>query len=468
MSILNSNTYDIIVIGSGPGGEGAAMQAAKEQLKVAIIEKKKSIGGNCTHLGTIPSKTLRFISQHLSVSHNSIYENNQDRQLKPNFSQILIRAQNVIQKQVQRRSSHYYRNNVKIYRGHARITDNETVTIYDDKNKITHKLKAKHIIIATGSKPNRPKEIDFNCTHVFDSDTILQLKKTPEKIIIYGAGVIGCEYASIFRSLGAKVTLINPHKQILHFLDNEIIDALSYHFRDQGIRIKHNENCAKIDYKEDSLTMYLSSGKKITANALLVTKGRIGALEALGNTSIATTKKNHIKVNEYYQSSKPNIYAVGDITGTPGLASSAYDQGRFAALHIINPICEPTLLCDMPVGIFTNPEISCLGSSEEQLTQAKIPYETGRVAFKNLARSQIENKTTGMLKLIFHQEDLKILGVHCFGHNASEIVHIGQAIMAQKSSGNSLRYFINTTFNYPTMAEAYRVAALNGLNRLKS
>ena len=282
------------------------------------------------------------------------------------------------------------------------------------------------------------------------------------------AGVIGTEYASMFRNLGCKVNLVNTRDKLLEFLDDEIIDALSYHLRDQGIVIRHNEEMELIEGVDDGVVLTLKSGKKLKTDILLWANGRSGNTEHLGleNVGIEANNRGHLVVNEHFQTSKPNIYAVGDVIGYPSLASAAYTQGRSASMHVLGEPTENLRKNDIPTGIDTSPEISSVGKNERELTAAKIPYEVGQSQFRSLARAQITGSTVGMLKLLFHRETLEILGVHCFGANASEIIHIGQAIMVQPSPQNTLKYFIETTFNYPTMAEAYRVAALNGYNRL--
>ncbi|HNF16293.1 MAG TPA: Si-specific NAD(P)(+) transhydrogenase, partial [Leptospiraceae bacterium] len=311
-------------------------------------------------------------------------------------------------------------------------------------------------------------DIDFNSPNIFDSDTILNLNRTPSSVTVYGAGVIGCEYASIFRNLGIKVNLINTRDKLLSFLDDEIIDALAYHLREQGILIRHNEIYSKVETVNDGVIMHMESGKQIKTDILLFANGRTGNSEGLGleKLNIKVNGRSQLDVNENYQTSVSHIYAVGDIVGHPSLASAAYDQGRFASTHIIDGMCEHRLVENIPTGIYTSPEISSIGKTEKELTAEKVPYEVGHSLFKSLARAQITGRTVGMLKILFHRQTLEILGIHCFGSEASEIIHIGQAIMSQKPPANTLMYFINTTFNYPTMAEAYRVAALNGINRV--
>ena len=293
------------------------------------------------------------------------------------------------------------------------------------------------------------------------------MKIKPQSITIYGAGVIGCEYASMFRNLGIKVNLINTRSKLLEFLDDEIIDALSYQMRDSGVIIRHNETFSKIEAVDDGVVLYLESGKQVKTDILLWANGRSGNTDRLGldKVGIVPDARGLLKVNESFQTSCPHVYAVGDVIGFPSLASAAYMQGRAATRHILGAK-EDLQLTDIPNGIYTSPEISSIGKTERELTADKVPYEVGHSQFKSLARAQITGRAVGMLKILFHRETLEILGVHCFGPNATEIIHIGQAIMKQPAPNNTLEYFIDTTFNYPTMAEAYRVAALNGYNRL--
>ena len=459
--------FDVVIIGSGPGGEGAAMQAAKQGLKTVIIEKFHQVGGSCTHQGTIPSKALRQVAYRLTtLQSDSIFSNIIDSG-NLSFSDLLKRAKTVIAKQVQMRTNHYHRNDIEIIHGNASLVDEHTVEVevLDGKTVL---ISGAHIILATGSKPYQPNNIDFSHPRIFDSDSILTLDIKPRTVTVYGAGVIGCEYTSIFRALGKKVNLINTRSSLLSFLDDEISDALSYHLRDQGVLIRNNEELEHLEALDDGVIVHLKSGKRIRSDIILFATGRTGNSEQLGleDLKIERNNRGHIKVNNHYQTNCPHIYAVGDLTGFPSLASSAYDQGRFASCHILNPNCDDALVKDIPVGIYTSPEISCIGKTEQELTKLKVPYEVGHSSFRHLARAQITGQTVGMLKILFHSETLQILGIHCFGQNAAEIVHIGQAIMCQDHESNSLKYFINTTFNYPTMAEAYRVAALNGINRL--
>lgn len=450
--------YDLFVIGSGPGGEGAAMTAAKENKRVAVCDDFPLVGGSCTHKGTIPSKALRHASQLIMDTENF---------QGINYQSLLKSAENVINQQVKLRRSFYERNLVEVIDGRVKFVDEHTVEV-TASNGVTETYTSAFFMIAAGARPYHPPDVDFTHPRIVDSDTLLNIKENPRSITIYGAGVIGCEYASIFRGLRTKVNLINTRSQLLSFLDDEIIDALSYHLRENGVLIRHNEEYEKVEADEKGVTLYLKSNKQIRTDYLLWVQGRTGNSDNMGleRLGIKTNEKGSIEINKKHQTALPNIYAVGDVVGYPNLASASYDQGRFAATHLVFGECEHQLVEYIPTGIYTIPEISSIGLNEKELTAKKTPYEVGHSFFKHLARAQIMGRTTGMLKILFHRETLEILGIHCFGYGASEIIHIGQAVMSQKGEGNTLMYFINTTFNYPTMAEAYRVAALNGINRI--
>jgi NAD(P) transhydrogenase len=459
--------YDVLVIGTGPGGEGAAMQATKQGLKVAVIEKYVKIGGSCTHRGTIPSKALRYAIFQLTEFNSKPLYREAGVHLDFSFPNLRRSAKAVIDQQVDVRRSFYDRNHVPVIEGSARFIDAHTVAI-DEANGACEKVTAANIVIATGARPYRPADLDFKNHRILDSDTVLDLTFTPQSITIYGAGIIGCEYASMFRNMGVKLNLINTRQRLLEFLDDEISDALSYHLRDTGTVIRHGEQYEKVETNDDGVVLHLASGKKIKSDVLLWANGRTGNTDHLGLEHIGVTvdSRGLVGVDEHYRTKVPHIYAVGDVIGPPALASAAYMQGRAAGLHIAGDANAQFLAKDIPTGIYTSPEISSIGKTERELTAEGIPYEMGHANFKSLARAQITGRRVGMLKLLFHRETLQVLGVHCFGPNASEIIHIGQAIMQQQGAGNTLLYFINTTFNYPTMAEAYRVAALNGYNRL--
>lgn len=455
--------YDVVVIGTGPGGEGAAMQAVKGGLRVAVIEKYNLIGGGCTHWGTIPSKALRYSISAVTRAINNPVLQELGVHVSPSIRQLRSSSQAIIQRQVSMRQSFYDRNGIPVIHGTASFVDDHTIQI-EDGERITGAM----FVIATGSRPYRPPGVDFSDPRIFDSDTILSLESKPHSVTVYGAGVIGCEYASMFRNLGMKVNLVNTREKLLEFLDDEIIDALSYHMRDSGILIRHNETMERVEAVEDGVVLHLKSGKRLKTDIFLWANGRQGNSESLGleNVGLMPNSRGQLDVDDQFRTPQPHIYAVGDVIGYPSLASAAYMQGRAAAMHMLGERDGNLRLHDIPTGIYTSPEISSVGKTERELTSACIPYEIGFSQFKSLARAQITGETTGMLKLLFHRDTLEILGVHCFGAQASEIVHIGQAIMSQPAGYNTLKYFFETTFNYPTMAEAYRVAALNGYNRL--
>jgi NAD(P) transhydrogenase len=459
--------FDAIVIGTGPGGEGAAMMLSKSGKKVAVIERHQNVGGGCAHWGTIPSKALRQSVRNLIQFNNNPLFSDNEKRLHLTFPQILKHADSVIRSQVKLRSGFYDRNRITIFHGEASFIDQYTLQIVQADGSI-EKISAEKIVLATGSRPYRPDNIDFNHPRIYDSDTILSLTHDPKHVIIYGAGVIGCEYASIFKGLGLKVDLINTRDRLLSFLDAEVSDSLSYHLWNNGVVIRHDEEIKKVETCEHYVTLHLESGKKMRADCLLFANGRTGNTDKLNLAAIGLEAdgRGQVAVNNHYQTAIENIYAVGDVIGYPSLASAAYDQGRIAAQAILDGQSSRLLIEDIPTGIYTIPEISSVGKTEQELTAAKVPYEVGRAQFKHLARAQIGGSTVGSLKILFHRETLEILGIHCFGESAAEIIHIGQAIMQQEGKGNTLEYFVHTTFNYPTMAEAFRVAALNGLNRV--
>lgn len=460
------NHFDLVVIGSGPGGEGAAMTAAKAGKRVAIIDRFEEIGGGCVHWGTIPSKALRHgIQQLVDIRANPLFRHVLDH-VDVEYPDLLRSAESVISAQTITRRSYYDRNHVQVFDGHATFIDPHHVTVCEHGSATT--VSADAFVVAVGSSPWRPADVDFSHPRIRDANTILELGFTPKSITIYGAGVIGCEYASIFRNIGCKLNLVNMRDRLLSFLDGEIIDALSYHLRDQGCIIRHNETLAEVRGFDDHVEARMESGKVLKTDVFLYAQGRSGNTDGLGleAAGVEVNHRKQIPVDANYRSNVPHIHAVGDVCGPPGLASASYDQGRFAARNVVDGTTELRLVEHMPTGIYTLPEISSIGATEEELTAAKVPYEVGIAQFRNLARAQIVGVTVGMLKLLFDRETHEILGIHCFGYQAAEIVHIGQAIMAQPGAGNSVEYFANTTFNYPTMAEAYRVAALNGLNRL--
>ncbi len=460
-----ASKFDVLIIGAGPAGEAAALAAAKRDLRVAVVDNGNLLGGNCTHKGTIPSKSLRAaVKQAIQLRTRPLYRT-LGASINISYPQLLAAASLVIPKQVELHSEYLTKNRVTVINGTASFVNKNEVLI-EGVHNFKETLTADNIIIATGSRPYQPDSVDFNHPRIYDSDSILDMQHTPRTMIIYGAGVIGCEYASIFHGLGLKVDLINSRDRLLEFLDDEISDALSYHLRENGVMVRHGEAFESCEANDHGVTLNLKSGKRIKADALLWSNGRTGNTDTLNLQSVGleANHRGQIKVDEHYRTEVPNIYAAGDVIGWPSLASASYDQGR-SVIDVITGR-EARFIRDAPTGIYTLPEISSVGKTETELTEARVPYEVGRAFFKDTARGQISGEDEGMLKILFHVDTKEILGIHCFGAEASEIIHIGQAIMSQPGAANTVEYFINTTFNYPTMAEAYRVAALNGINRI--
>ena len=455
--------YDAVVLGAGPAGEAAAMKLAKSGKKVVVIDPREQVGGNCTHVGTIPSKALRqSVFNLINFRRDQMFTKAMDYHQVP-LNIVLAKARKVILQQVQTHTRFYERNQIEVIHGWANFIDKNTIRIEIDENTF-ETITFNKAIITVGSRPYRPDILDFDHPRVFDSDKILQMDYVVKKIIIYGAGVIGCEYASIFTGLGYKVDLINNQNQLLSYLDSEISDAIAHDFRQFGVVIRSNEEIDHLETHDDCVILHLKSGKRIKSDAILWSNGRSGNTEGLNLESLGlkANSRGQLKVDDTYCTEVENIYAAGDVIGWPSLASAAYDQGRCAAAFMVGDLdAEP--VSSVPTGIYTIPEISCIGKTEQELTDAKVPYEVGQAFFKHLARAQIIGERSGVLKILFHRETLEILGIHCYGNHASEIIHIGQAVMKCNAT---LEYFVNTTFNYPTMAEAYRVAALNGLNRI--
>lgn len=459
--------YDVIVLGAGPAGESAALNATKLNLKTAVIDNQSFVGGACTHKGTIPSKSLRRSVRDLMHFNNHPLLQRAVMNLDISYPELLKDANRVIDKQVQMRTGFYTRNRIALIQGEGSFADPHTLNIRHKNGDITN-LSAKYFIIATGSRPYQPADIDFTHPRICDSDSILKMDYTPRKMIIYGAGVIGCEYASIFAGLNIRVDLLNTRDRLLEFLDDEITDALGYQLSKYGCILRHNESYKKVTADDHGVTVELESGKRLHADTFLWSNGRSGNthtlnLEAAG---LETNSRGQLSVNKEYQTNVEHIYAAGDVIGWPSLASAAYNQGMSATGYASGKE-KHLFVKSVPTGIYTLPEISSVGKTERELTEEKIPFEIGRAFFKDTAKAQISGDKVGMLKILFHSETLQVLGVHCFGAEASEIIHIGQAIMKQKGEANTIEYFSETTFNYPTMAEAYRIAALNGLNRIK-
>ncbi len=458
------NQYDLIVIGSGPAGQRAAIQAAKIGKRVALVEKREVVGGACINTGTIPSKTMREVVMHLSgYSYHGIYGMNYRVKEKITVADLSFRVQQVIKTEIDIINAQLSRNNIDMLTGGASFLDPHRVRIENSRGQAEY--TADFIIIATGTKPAESAKVPINGRNILNSDQVFGLSEIPKTFIIVGGGVIGVEYASMFAVLGARVILVEKQGRLLSFADQEMIEALCYHLRDNRVTLRLSEEVDTIEEMPDgTVVANLQSKKKISGNALLYSIGRQGNTEDLNlpAAGLEADARGRITVNEHYQTAQTNIYAVGDIIGFPQLASVSMEQGRLAVGHAfsVKMHSDPA---NYPYGIYTIPEISFVGKTEEQLTDEDVPYEVGLAYYREIARGQIRGDTTGRLKIIFHRETREILGVHIIGEGAAELLHIGQAVMTLKGT---VDYFINTVFNYPTLAECYKAAAFNGINKL--
>jgi len=456
--------YDLLVIGSGPAGQRAAIQGAKTGKKVALIERREVIGGVCINTGTIPSKTMREAVLHLSgYNYQNIYGVSYRVKEKITMSDLAFRVQHVIKTEIDVTQAQLSRNGIEVLTGIASFKDPRTVIATNSRG--TQTIEADTIVIATGTKPAASAKVPINACNIINSDQIMEMPNIPKQLMVVGGGVIGVEYTCMFAALGVRVTLIERRPRLLEFADSEIIEALSYHLRDHRVTMRLNEEVHSVEESATGgVVAYLESNKKVSGDALLYAVGRQGNVDELDleAAGLKADARGRIKVNESYQTDQPHIYAVGDVIGFPSLASVSMEQGRIAVSHAFN---KPTTSNPnyYPFGIYTIPEISFLGKTEEQLTDEDVPYEVGVAYYREIARGQIRGDTTGRLKLIFHRETLEILGVHIIGEGASELLHIGQAVMVLKGK---VDYFVNTVFNYPTLAECYKAAAFNGLNKL--
>lgn len=459
-----SDHYDMIVIGSGPSGQKAAIQAAKLRKRVALIEAQDCMGGVCINTGTIPSKSFREAVLYLSgFRERSIYGSAYRVKSRITMKDLTYRIDNIVNHENQIIQDQLGRNRVEIIHGKAAFVDANRIVI-DSEGSVGIKT-ADYFVIAVGTGPNRPDGFEMDGEKILDSDDILSIKDLPRSLTVVGGGIIGCEYASMFAVLGVKVTLIEAREHLLSFVDKEIVDALKYHMRNLGITLRVKEEVLNVSRREDGQVITtLKSGKSITSEAVLVSAGRQGATEGLNLEllGIETDKYGRIPVNSHYQTSLPNIYAVGDVIGMPALASTGMLQGRSAACHAFN-VDDNSKNIPLPYGIYTIPEISLVGETEASLTEKQIPYETGIARYKEIARGQLIGDDIGMLKILFHRETRELLGVHIIGEGATEIIHLGQAVL---HLGGGLDYLTAGAFNYPTLTEAYKIAAWDGLNKI--
>ncbi len=456
--------FDLLVIGTGPAGQKAAIQAAKLGKKVGIIERKQVVGGVCTNTGTIPSKSLREAVLYLSGFHQrSLYGASYRVKHDITMEDLIFRANHVIRREVEIIQNQMARNNVELLTGTASFVDPHRLHVENPHEQADH--TADFIVIACGTLPARPSHIPFDDRSIIDTDGLLTLKQLPKSITIIGGGVIGTEYASILATMGIQVTLIERRPRLLEFVDQETIEALQYHMRGIGVTLRFNEEVVSVEPREgQQVVVKLKSGKEIGATTVLYSVGRIGASAALNLPAVGLTadQRGRLQVNEHYQTAVPHIYAAGDIIGFPALASTSMQQGRHAACHAFGIPCR-TQSELMPYGIYSIPEISMVGPNEDDLTRNGVPYAVGIARYREIARGQLIGDETGMLKLLFHNKTRELLGVHAIGDGATELIHIGQTVMAYHGQ---IDYFVDTVFNYPTLAECYRVAALDGINRL--
>jgi NAD(P) transhydrogenase len=463
---MDNGTYDLIVIGSGPAGQKGAIAAAKLGKKVAVIDRKGMIGGVSLHTGTIPSKTLREAILYMTgIRQRAFYGCDYSLKEKISKEDLSARVRIVQDRELDVVRHQFRRNEVPVIQGSARFLDPNRVIVTTENGEIS--LRAEKFLIAVGTRPARNPMIPFDGERVIDSGEMEQLTQIPKEMIVVGAGVIGVEYASMYAALEIRVTIIEQRPEMLDFVDREIVEQLQYHLRNLDVILRFGEKVLSVEKDPDgTVVALLDSGKTVTGEALLYAVGRqtnadLLNLEAVG---IQIEERGKLSVNEHFQTSVPHIYAAGDVIGFPALAATSMEQGRLAAGHMFG-VRSTYASHPLPYGIYTIPEISMIGKNERQLTEEKIPYEVGVARYDELARGQILGDQTGKLKILFDPRNLKLLGLHIIGDGATELIHIGQAVL---NTGATIEYFRDTVFNYPTLAEAYKVAALNGLNKLRN
>lgn len=463
--------FELFVIGSGPAGQRAAIQAAKLDKRVGIAERRSVVGGVCINTGTIPSKTLREAVLHLSgYRERGLYGASYKVKQEITIDDLLFRADHVIKNEIDVIRHQLLRNGVDLFSAEASFIDENRLLLRDVDTGSEQEVSADHIVIAVGTGATRPDHIPFDGKSILTSDQILEMGRIPKTLAVVGGGVIGLEYASIFAALGVRVTVVDRRRQLLPFIDEEIVDALVYHLRQNRVTFRLGETVAGIEPgangDKDQVRLVLESGKKISSEMALYSIGRTGATDRLNleAAGLEADSRGRLQVNDHYQTDLSHVYAVGDVIGFPSLAATSMEQGRLAAAHAFE--VEARSVPDLfPYGVYTIPEISTVGRNERELTEAGIPYEVGKAQYREIARGQIIGDQSGLLKLLFHLEDRHLLGIHIIGEGASELVHIGQAAL---SFGGTVDYFIDTVFNYPTLAECYKTAAFDGINRLES
>jgi NAD(P) transhydrogenase len=456
--------YELIVIGSGPGGQRAAIQAVKAGKRVALVEKQAAVGGVCINTGTIPSKTMREAVLHLSGFYDqSFYGASRQSKEQVTMADLSFRVQRVVENEVSVIQDQLKRNGVDLIHGVGKFMDAHHIRV--ENNNGFSELEGQYVVVATGTKPASNTKVPINGRNIINSDQILTMPQVPRTLIVVGGGVIGVEYACMFATLGVRVIIVEKRPRLLEFADTEMVEALSYHMRDRRATMRLNEEVESVEELPDGkVAANLVSKKRIIADALLYAVGRTGAVDALDlpAAGLQADDRGRIKVDADFRTSQPHIFAVGDVIGFPSLASVSMEQGRIAAGRAFG-LDVQTNPAGYPYGIYTIPQISFIGKTEEQLTDEDVPYEVGVAYYREIARGQISGHIDGRLKLLFHRETLELLGVHIFGEDAAELLHIGQAVFLLKGK---ITYFKNTVFNYPTLAECYKTAAFNGLNRL--
>jgi NAD(P) transhydrogenase len=456
--------YDLLVIGSGPGGQKAAIAAAKLGRNVAVVERTNMIGGVCLNTGTIPSKTLREAVLYLTgANQHEMYGQSYRVKEEITIADLAARTQHVVGREIDVVRSQLSRNRVSILNGTGYFADPHLVEVTDGGRR--QQASAEAIVIATGTRPARPASVEFDDRTIIDSDGIVNLERVPRSMVVAGAGVIGIEYASMFAALGTKVTVVEQRDRMLEFCDIEVVEALKYHLRDLAVTFRFGETVASVEARPEGAIASLKSGKKIPADVVMYSAGRQGMSDELNLSAAGLTAdlRGRIEVDDYFRTAVPHIYAVGDVIGFPALAATSMEQGRLAAHHACGePL--PALGQAPPIGIYSLPEISFIGRTEDQLTADSVPFEVGVSRYRELARGQIIGDSYGVLKLLVSMEDRTLLGVHVFGTNATELVHIGQAVMG---CGGTVDYLVEAVFNYPTLAESYKVAALDATNKMR-
>ncbi len=456
--------YDLLVIGCGPGGQKAAIAAAKLGRRAAVVESRDVVGGVCVNTGTIPSKSLREAVMYLTgLSQRDLYGQSYRVKEDITMEDLSRRTHHVVGREVEVIRDQLARNRVAVLQGRGYFVDDHTVAVRNGMGE--QRVTADKIIIAVGTCPARPGSVAFDDVNIFDSDGILGLRQIPRSLVIVGAGVIGIEYASVFAALGAKVTVIEQRDRMLEFCDEEVVEALQFHLRSLAVTFRFRETVEAVELHDGGTLTTLASGKVVAGDVVMYSAGRQGATDGLGlePIGIVPDKRGRIEVDEHFRTSLSHVYAVGDVIGFPALASTSMEQGRLAAYHALDEV-SGSLDRTMPIGIYTIPEVSYVGATESQLTESSVPYEVGISRYRELARGQICGDSFGMLKLLVSPLDRKVLGVHLFGTGATEIVHIGQAVMG---CGGTVDYLMEAVFNYPTLAEAYKVAALDVTNKLR-